>query len=330
MAKKPASLTSDLLARKGEAGPSSVDPVSRVTIAPGRQPNLSGIGVNEGPSPGLYASPATERPEMHGTDEEERPRPPEPEIIYTPEEEDGGGRTRLIAGAFVGLALLGGVIIALSLNDGGSGVAPVSPEVTSLPDEAPAQQQAAATPATPETAETAETNPEATVPGESAPAETPDLRASAEPAQAEPEAAPAAPETAASEGAPTSITPPAATPKTQAAAEAQSKAEEPAAAAPAPAKSEPAAKTPAAASGAYVVQIMALREEGAAKTAWASLQKKHPSVLGGHALDIEKADLGDKGTFYRVRAAGFETKAAAQSACSSLKAAGQDCLVKSR
>lgn len=265
---------------------------------------------------------------MHGTDEEERPRPPEPEIIYTPEEEDGGGRTRLIAGAFVGLALLGGVIIALSLNDGGSGVAPVSPDVTSIPDEAPAQQQAAATPAAPETVETAETNPEATVPGESAPAETPELRASAEPAQAEPEAAPAAPETATSEGAPTSITPPAAATKS---AEVQSKAEEPTAAAPAPAKSEPAAKATATASGgAYVVQIMALREEGAAKTAWASLQKKHASVLGGHALDIEKADLGDKGTFYRVRAAGFETKAAAQSACSSLKAAGQDCLVKSR
>lgn len=316
MAKKPASLTSDLLARKGEAGPSSVDPVSRVTIAPGRQPNLSGIGAGEGPSQGLYASLATERPEMYGTDEEEeRPRPPEPEIIYTPEEEDGGGRARLVAGAFVGLALLGGVIVALSLNDGGSGVAPVSPEITALPDETPAPAaqvaQAPEAPAAPETDEI-----EATVPGaaESPAEEAPELRASAEPAE------PAAPE----ESAPTSITPPAL----------QSKAEVPAAAEPAPEKTvaaEPAAPAPAAASGgAYVVQIMALREEGAAKAAWATLQKKHPAILGGHALDIEKADLGDKGTFYRIRAAGFETKADAQSACSSLKSAGQDCLVKAR
>ena len=340
MAKKPASLTSDLLARKGEAGPSSVDPVSRVTIAPGRQPNLSGIGVNEGPSRGLYDSPATERPEtMHGTDEEERPRPPEPEIIYTPEEEDSGGRTRLIAGAFVGLALLGGVIVALSLNDGGSGVAPVSPDVTALPGETPAetapQQQAAA----PQAGESA-SSPEATVPGDTAAAETAELRTSAVPAEsAAPEAAPeASPQTspaasaeaapaemqeATPEGAPASITPPAA----------QTAAQEPAAAAPEPEKTaaaEPAKAAAAASGGAYVVQIMALREEAGAKAAWAALQERHPSILGGHALDIEKADLGDKGVFYRVRAAGFETKAAAQSACSSLKSAGQDCLVKAR
>ncbi|PKP76574.1 MAG: hypothetical protein CVT81_13995 [Alphaproteobacteria bacterium HGW-Alphaproteobacteria-3] len=316
MAKKPASLTSDLLARKGDAGPSSVDPVSRVTIAPGRQPNLSGIGAGEDPSQRLYASLATERPEMYGTDEEERPRPPEPEIIYTPEEEDGGGRARLVAGAFVGLALLGGVIVALSLNDGGSGVAPVAPDVTAIPDEAPAAPapaQVAQAPAAPET----QANPEAAVPG--AEEEAPELRTSAEPAAPAPAEAPAA-----SESAPTSITPPAL----------QSEAEAPAAAEPVPEKvaaAEPAAPAPAVASGgAYVVQIMALREEGAAKSAWAALQKKHPAILGGHALDIEKADLGDKGTYYRVRAAGFETKADAQSACSSLKSAGQDCLVKAR
>lgn len=324
MTKKPASLTSDLLARKGEAGPSSVDPVSRVTLSPGRQSNLSGIGISEGPSPGLYTEPATERPEMYGTDEEERPSPPEPEIIYTPEDEDTGSRTRLVAGAFVGIALLGGVIVALSLNDGGSGVAPVSPEVTAQRDVAPAQTpapaQTAQAPAAPaETAVSPEAaNPEATVPGAAESAAEPELRASAEPAAPVSRAQEPA---AAEENAPTSLTPPAEAPE----------AEEPApqtTAAAEPAKPAPAAAV--ASGGAYVVQIMALREEAAAKTAWATLQKKHPSVLGGHALDVEKADLGDKGVFYRVRAAGFETKAAAQSACSSLKSAGQDCLVKTR
>ncbi|MBO6633780.1 SPOR domain-containing protein [Parvibaculum sp.] len=321
MNKKPASLTSDLLARKGEAGPSSVDPVSRVTLSPGRQENLSGIGANEGPSRGLYAAPATERPEMYGTDEEERPSPPEPEIIYTPEDEDGGGRTRLIAGAFVGIAILGGVIVALSLNDGGSGVAPVSPDVTSAAEEAPPPAERAEAPTTapvtempadttPGTEAEAPASPEATVPGETETASTPE---SAPPASA-------ADVPAAGENAPTSIAPPAAPEETTPAPQ-ETAAAEPAAPAP--------AATPAS-GGAYVVQIMALREEGAAKTAWAALQKKHPSILGGHALDVEKADLGDKGTFYRVRAAGFETKAAAQTACTSLKSAGQDCLVKAR
>ncbi len=321
MAKKPASLTSDLLARKGEAGPSTVEPASRVTLTPGRQPDLSGISATEGPSPGLYASPATGRPEeMHGMDEEERPRPPEPEIIYTPEDEESGGRTRLIVGAFIGLALLGGVVVALSLNQGDSGVAPVAPEIASAPDSqtapatpAPAREE---TPVEREVAEAAPTTPapEAIIPETASPAAEPAPSAPA--AEAPVEVAPVAEAPAAElpsiEVAPAQITPPAAAQK----------------APPAP----PATATAAApaSGGAYVVQLMALREEAGAKNAWAALQKKHPSVLGGQALDIERADLGDKGVFYRVRAAGYETKAAAQSACTSLKSAGQDCLVKTR
>ena len=79
-----------------------------------------------------------------------------------------------------------------------------------------------------------------------------------------------------------------------------------------------------------ICQIMALRAEETARSAWEALQAKHGTILGGHALDIERADLGAKGIFYRVRAAGFDTKAAAQSACANLKAAGQDCIVKAR
>lgn len=324
MSKKPASLTSDLLARKGDAGPSSVDPISRVTLSPGRQPHLSGIGVNSGPSLGLYASPATERPDMHEIDEEERPRAPEPEIIYTPEEEDGGGRARLIAGAFVGIALLGGVLVALSLNEGDKGVAPVSPTITAAPEQtAPAAPQTAQAPAP----------SEARVPGTPETA-VPDAAADLRPATPE-AAAPASGGIDVREApvasAPQSIVPPAAAP--QAAPEAnvpQSRAEAPAAA-PEPAPVQAAAPAAAPASGgAWLVQIMALRDEAGAKSAWAALQKKHPSLLGNHALDVERADLGDKGVYYRVRAAGFETKSAAQSTCAGLKAAGQDCLVKSR
>lgn len=326
MSKKPASLTSDLLARKGEAGPSTVEPASRVTLTPGRQPDLSGVSATEGPSPGLYTSPATGRPEeMHGMDEEERPRPPEPEIIYTPEDEEGGGRTRLIVGAFIGLALLGGVVVALSLNQSESGVAPVTPEIASAPD----SQSAPATPAPAreeipverEVAEAAPATPalEDIIPETESPAAEPAPSAPAAevPVEVAPVAEAPAAELPSIEVAPTQITPPAAAQK--------------AAPAPAPAAAPAAATAAAPASGgAYVVQLMALREEVDAKKAWAALQKKHSSVLGGQALDIERADLGDKGVFYRVRAAGYKTKAAAQSACTSLKSAGQDCLVKTR
>lgn len=271
---------------------------------------------------------------MHGMDEDERPRPPEPEIIYTPEEEEGGGRARLIAGAFVGIALLGGVLVALSLNEGDRGVAPVSPAITAAPEAAAPAQTAQAPQQTPQQAEAPGATPdEATVPDVAA-----DLRPAA-PEAAAPEASPPASagvevREAPAAQAPQSIVPPAAAPQ-QAAPEAdvpQSRAAEPAAA-PEPAPVQAATPAPAAApasGGAWLVQIMALRDEAGAKSAWAALQKKHPSLLGNHALDVERADLGDKGVYYRVRAAGFETKSAAQSTCASLKSAGQDCLVKSR
>lgn len=314
MSKKPASLTSDLLARKGEAGPSSVDPVSRVTLTPGRQPMLSGIGADEGPSPALYGSAATERPDMYGSDEEERPSPPEPEIIYTPEEKRGGGRGRLIAGAFVGVALLVGVLVAYSLNEGGGGVAPVSPDLTALPEAAPSEPAATVAPEAP--AQEAAEDVFADLREEEAPAaET--VAGAAEQAAEEP--APVA------ETAPASIIPPAST-----APEPASAPEPEVAAAPAPAAPAPVAAAAPASGGAFVVQIMALREEAEVRGAWAALQKKHSSVLGGQALDVERADLGDRGIFYRVRAVGYETRAAAISACEKLKAAGQDCMVKPR
>jgi len=299
MSKKPASLTSDLLARKGEAEPSSADPASRVTLTGGRQPDFSGIGRSEGPSQGLYARPVTERPDMHGMDEEERPRPPEPEIIYTPEDYETGGRTRLIAGAFIGLALLGGVIVAMSLNDGGD-VAPLSSEIiappaATQPEPAPSETAQAVTPAPAPEPEAAPEPEVAAAPEEAAPA------AEAEAEAAAPEAA--IPEIETAEAAPEALVPE-----------------------PAPA----ATATAPATGGAFVVQLAAVREEAAAGPAYKALQDKHSAILGGHALDVERADLGDKGIFYRVRAAGFDSKAAATTACGKLKAAGQDCLVRAR
>jgi cell division protein FtsN len=85
-----------------------------------------------------------------------------------------------------------------------------------------------------------------------------------------------------------------------------------------------------ASKGAFVVQILALKDEAAARKSWAQLVKRHPKVLAGHALDVEKADLGAKGTWYRVRAAGYASRAAAAAACSQLKAAGQDCMPRKR
>lgn len=139
----------------------------------------------------------------------------------------------------------------------------------------------------------------------------------------EPASIPAAPATppAAAE-----TTPPAAEPAAPVAA-APEPAPEPAPT-PAPA-AQPAAPTTAA-SGGWVVQIGSFRDQARAQTEWAATQRKHPTILAGATADIQRADLGDRGIWYRLRAATYATKGAADTACASLKAAGTDCLVRKR
>jgi cell division protein FtsN len=93
-----------------------------------------------------------------------------------------------------------------------------------------------------------------------------------------------------------------------------------------------AAATPAAApavvestggsAGQYFVQIGARNDEGAAVAAFATMQQKYASVLGNHAPSVRKADLGDKGVWYRLMVGPMETKADADQLCEQLKTAG--------
>ncbi|WP_370674292.1 SPOR domain-containing protein [Pleomorphomonas sp. PLEO] len=93
-----------------------------------------------------------------------------------------------------------------------------------------------------------------------------------------------------------------------------------------PAVTQPA---PAAASsggvGAYV-QLSSQRSEDAARSAFVALQRKFPSILGSAVADIQQADLGSKGVYYRARV-GAPTKEAAVALCEQLRSAGGDCLI---
>lgn len=48
-------------------------------------------------------------------------------------------------------------------------------------------------------------------------------------------------------------------------------------------------------------------------------------VLKNLPHEIESADLGAKGTFYRLKAGAFSSKAEAAAACSQIKSAGGSC-----
>ncbi len=106
--------------------------------------------------------------------------------------------------------------------------------------------------------------------------------------------------------------------------------------APAPKKAEPA---PAAKTqtqkldevpvGSWQVQLMSSTNKPAVETSWKNLVKKY-SVLSGQVHEIETANLGEKGTFYRLKAGAFRDRADADTLCNDIKALGGTCIVKKK
>jgi cell division septation protein DedD len=93
------------------------------------------------------------------------------------------------------------------------------------------------------------------------------------------------------------------------------------------APSAPVATAPTAAGG-YAVQVTSQRSEADAQTEFKALQAKFPSQLGKRQPIIHRADLGEKGTFYRALIGPFASSEAAAAMCSNLKAAGGSCIVQ--
>lgn len=107
--------------------------------------------------------------------------------------------------------------------------------------------------------------------------------------------------------------------------------------APAPAPEAPASQADAepqslesfvaALSGDYLIQIAALRSEDVAQSEWERLSKQHASLLGSYRPMIVRADLGERGIFYRLRAGPLQDRAAAEDLCASLASENVGCLV---
>lgn len=80
--------------------------------------------------------------------------------------------------------------------------------------------------------------------------------------------------------------------------------------------------------GRYVVQVSAQRNEADAQASFKALQQKYPNVLGGQQPMIRRADLGDKGIYFRAQVGPFATMDEANQLCNNLKAAGGQCIVQ--
>jgi hypothetical protein len=80
--------------------------------------------------------------------------------------------------------------------------------------------------------------------------------------------------------------------------------------------------------GGYLVQVSSQRSEVDAKASYRALQDKFPAVLGSRSPVIKRADLGDKGVYYRAAVGPFGTSDEAAQFCGNLRSAGGQCVVQ--
>jgi hypothetical protein len=99
-----------------------------------------------------------------------------------------------------------------------------------------------------------------------------------------------------------------------------------------PAPRETAAPAPnarvaaAPASGGYLVQVSSQKSESDAQSSYRALQSKY-SQLKARQPVIRRADLGNKGVFYRAMVGPFESGEEAVQFCNGLKQAGGQCII---
>ncbi len=80
--------------------------------------------------------------------------------------------------------------------------------------------------------------------------------------------------------------------------------------------------------GGYLVQVSSQRNEADAQASYRALQGKFPSVLGSRAPVIKRADLGEKGVYYRAMVGPFGSPEEASHFCGNLKTAGGQCVIQ--
>lgn len=81
--------------------------------------------------------------------------------------------------------------------------------------------------------------------------------------------------------------------------------------------------------GVWQVQLMSSNNRAAVEKSWQTFSKKYPS-LKNQPYEIETADLGAKGIYYRLKAGAFKAKTLADGLCNDIKALGGSCIVKKK
>lgn len=83
-------------------------------------------------------------------------------------------------------------------------------------------------------------------------------------------------------------------------------------------------------SGRFILQLASYLSYDDANNAWQRLYSVEPSKYADVEKVIERADLGRRGVFYRLRVGAFETKKSAEDYCDALGRDRKDCWITNR
>jgi hypothetical protein len=94
-----------------------------------------------------------------------------------------------------------------------------------------------------------------------------------------------------------------------------------------PATPKPPAGQAASKSGGTRLQLGSVRSEEAAQQEWERIKRNNPDLLGSLSATPLRADLGDKGIYYRILTAPVADPAAAERLCTQLKQRSIGCII---
>ena len=83
------------------------------------------------------------------------------------------------------------------------------------------------------------------------------------------------------------------------------------------------------AAGQWTVQLISSPNQKAVQSSWNTMSKKY-KALQGQPHEIESADLGAKGVYYRLYSGSFAERSGADALCNQIKSAGGSCIVKKK
>ena len=101
-------------------------------------------------------------------------------------------------------------------------------------------------------------------------------------------------------------------------------------AAPPPPALKPTAAAASAAASAFLVQLASVKSATGATQEWSRLQRDFPDLLSDKKLRVDRANLGERGAFFRIRTGPFDDREQAHGLCRELTAREQSCLVIER